>query len=144
MAQANAEPTFRFVYDVPVRFHDLDAMGHAHHSLPLVYMEEARAAYWREIAGKQGLDQIDYVIGSFSLRFIERIHFPGTVHVGLRVSRLGTASFTMQYELRDGVGNLVATGESVQVMYDYAVQASKPIPPEVRSRIAAYEPSLEA
>src|SRR5688500_4485203 len=111
--------SFRFVYAVPVRFHDLDAMGHAHHSLPLIYMEEARAAYWRDIAGKDGLDQIDYVMGSVSLRFIQRIHFPGVVQVGLRVSRLGSSSFSMEYELRNENGELLATGESAQVMYDY-------------------------
>jgi acyl-CoA thioester hydrolase len=138
------DSSFRFFYDVPVRFHDLDAMGHAHHSLPLIYMEEARAAYWRDIAGKDGLDQIDYVIGSFTLRFIQRIHFPGTVRVGLRVSRLGTSSFNMEYELHDENAQLLATGESTQVMYDYSTSASKPIPPEVRSRIEAYEPSLSA
>ncbi|MEX2282106.1 MAG: thioesterase family protein [Gemmatimonadota bacterium] len=133
---------FRFVYPVPVRFHDLDAMGHAHHSLPLVYMEEARAAYWRDIAGKDGLDQIDYVIGSFSLRFIQRIHFPGVVRVGLRVSRLGKSSFSMEYELRAENGELLATGESAQVMYDYAAGASKPIPADLRNRIEGYEPQL--
>ena len=136
--------SFRFVYAVPVRFHDLDAMGHAHHSLPLIYMEEARAAYWRDIAGKDGLTQIDYVIGSFSLRFIQRIHFPGVVRVALRVTRLGTSSFTMQYELHDENGHLLATGESTQVMYDYSNNTSKPIPPDVRSRIEAFEPLLSA
>src|SRR6185436_7315844 len=112
-------------------FHDLDAMGHAHHSLPLIYMEEARAAYWREVAGKAGLSQIDYVIGSFSVRYLGRIHFPGTLRVALRVSALGTASFTMQYALHDEQGTLVATGESTQVMYDYEAGRSKPIPAEV-------------
>jgi acyl-CoA thioester hydrolase len=137
VSQSDGE--YRFFYEVPVRFHDLDAMGHAHHSLPLIYMEEARAAYWRDVAEKAGLDQIDYVIGSFSLRYHERIHFPGTIRVALRVSRVGNSSFTMQYELQDENGVLVANGESVQVMYDYAAGASKPIPGAVRSRIKAFE-----
>jgi acyl-CoA thioester hydrolase len=136
---SQSEGDYRFFYEVPVRFHDLDAMGHAHHSLPLIYMEEARAAYWRDIAEKVGLDQIDYVIGSFNLRYHERIHFPGTIRVALRVSRVGNSSFTMQYELQDENGVLVANGESVQVMYDYAAGASKPIPGAVRSRIEAFE-----
>jgi acyl-CoA thioester hydrolase len=40
-----------FRTSVPVRFRDLDAMGHAHHTLPLIYLEEARAAFWRELKG---------------------------------------------------------------------------------------------
>jgi acyl-CoA thioester hydrolase len=136
---SQSDGDYRFFYEVPVRFHDLDAMGHAHHSLPLIYMEEARAAFWREIAEKVGLDQIDYVIGSFNVRYHERIHFPGTIRVALRVSRVGNSSFTMQYELQDENGVRVASGESVQVMYDYAAGASKPIPIAVRRRIEAFE-----
>jgi acyl-CoA thioesterase FadM len=48
----------------------------------------------------------------------------------------------MEYQLHDENGQLLATGESTQVMYDYTRNASKPIPPEVRSRIEAFEPTL--
>ncbi len=56
---AGASPeAYRFRYAVDVRFRDLDPMGHAHHSLPLIYFEEARAAYWRDVVGQGGLTGI--------------------------------------------------------------------------------------
>ena len=42
----------RFHHAVAVRFRDLDAMRHVHHTAPLLYIEEARAAYWRAVAGR--------------------------------------------------------------------------------------------
>ncbi len=132
-------PEFRFVYEVPVRFRDLDPMGHAHHSLPLIYIEEARAAYWRDVVGRQGLGEIDYILAQATLRFVRRIEFPGTLRIGLRVSRLGGSSFTMEYELRDTYGDVLTTAETVQVMYDYEAARSKPIPAEIRERIGSYE-----
>src|SRR5688572_5069403 len=119
MSQPERNPSlgnFRFQYEVPVRFRDLDPMGHAHHSLPLVYIEEARAEYWRQVVGSSGLDAIDYVIAQVTLRFLQRIHYPCTLRIGVRVSRLGTSSFTMGYELRDESGELLVTAETVQVM----------------------------
>jgi acyl-CoA thioester hydrolase len=139
MPETPEHGSFRFTYDVPVRFRDLDAMGHAHHSLPLVYIEEARAAYWRDVVGRAGLDDVDYVLGQVTVKFRHRIRFPATLRVGLRVSRIGNSSFVMEYEIRDPTGTVVATAETVQVMYDYAAGTSKLMPAEIRSRIEAYE-----
>jgi acyl-CoA thioester hydrolase len=138
MAHAPESGAFSFFYEVPVRFRDLDALGHAHHSLPLIYIEEARAAWWREIVGQHGLDSIDYVLGQISVSFRRRILYPGTVRVGIRVGRVGNSSFTMEYELRSADGDLLATAETVQVMFDYAAGSSKPIPAAIRQRLTVY------
>ncbi len=129
----------RFRHPVAVRFRDLDPMGHAHHTLPLIYFEEARAAYWREVAGRSGLQDIDYVIGEVQVRFHSRVRWPARLEVGVRVSRIGGKSFVMEYELRDGEGVLLATGRTVQVMYDYVAGRSIPVPAELVERIRAFE-----
>ena len=130
---------FRFVHEVAVRFRDLDPMGHAHHSLPLMYWEEARARYWRRVAGRETVSDIDYVMGEFTLRFHRRILFPSTLRAGVRTTRLGRSSFDMEYGLWDEEGRLVSSGSSVQVMFDYGAGASKRIDPETRSRVERFE-----
>ena len=45
----------------------------------------------------------------------------------------------MQYELRDEEGVVLATGETVQVMYDYEKRKSMRMPAEVRERIERFE-----
>lgn len=116
-------------------------MGHAHHTLPVIYFEEARAAYWRDIAG---CVTIDYVLAEIRVQFRQRILYPAELTVRTGVGHLGNASFEMRYELTDGDGALLATGESVQVMYDYANNRSMPIPTEVRARIERFERPDEA
>jgi len=117
-------------------------MGHAHHSLPLIFFEEARARYWREVAGRGAVESIDYIMADVQVRYHERILFPGRVRVGVRTTRLGTSSFDMEYELRradDAV--LLATGHTVQVLYDYAAGRSRPIDDDLRRRITEFEGS---
>lgn len=133
------KPRFRFRRFVDVRFRDLDAMGHAHHTLPLVFLEEVRAAYWREVAGRAGLRDIDYVMAEVTVRYHRRIEWPARVDVGIRVSRLGDKSFTMEFEILGEDGEPVASGATVQVSYDYEAGTSRPIPTELRSRIEAFE-----
>jgi acyl-CoA thioester hydrolase len=129
----------KFNCRVPVRFHDLDVMGHAHHTLPIIYFEEARAAYWREIAGRTNVVDIDYVLAEIRVQFKQRLLYPATLMVRTGVTHVGNASFTMAYELTDEEGVVLATGESVQVMFDYERGKSMRMPPEVRTRIENYE-----
>ncbi len=138
-AAAIAPGLFRFRHPVEVRFRDLDPMGHVHHAVPLFYFEEARAAYWRDVAGQGGLAGIGYIMAQVGVRFHARIHFPQRLEVLARVSRLGAKSWGMQYQLRGSGGELLASGESTQVMYDYGSGATTAIPDEIRGRIRRFE-----
>lgn len=131
--------SLKFSYRVPVRFHDLDAMGHAHHTLPIVYFEEARAAYWRDVAGRPTVDDIDYVLAEIRVQFKQRILYPATLTVRTGVTHLGNASFTMAYELANEEGTILATGESVQVMFNYQTSRSMRMSDEARKRIEEFE-----
>lgn len=124
--------------DVPVRFRDLDAMGHAHHTLPLIYLEEARAAFWRELKRSTSIDAIDYVMAEITLRFHARTLYPSSVMVALAVRRVGAKSFTTEFEIRSSDGALLSSGSAVQVAYDYAGERSKPIDDADRALLEAW------
>jgi acyl-CoA thioester hydrolase len=134
-----ARSDFRFVHHVDVRFRDLDPAGHAHHSLPVIYWEEARSRYWDEVAGRSGLEAIDYIMAELRVRYRARIRYPARLAVAVRVSRIGRSSFDMEYGLWAPDGQLLASGRSSQVMYDYARSCTIPMDPETRARIQAFE-----
>jgi acyl-CoA thioester hydrolase len=129
----------KFLHPIAVRFRDLDPLGHAHHTLPIVYFEEARAAYWREVAGRATLGDIDYVLAEIRLQLKQRVLYPAQLVAKAGVVHIGNASFVMAYELVAEDGAVLATAETVQVMYDYVTNRSKPMPPEVRARIEQFE-----
>jgi acyl-CoA thioester hydrolase len=131
--------SYRFYRDVEVRFRDLDSLGHVHHSLALMYVEEARAAYWREVAGRPTVEDIDYVIGEVKIRYHERIMYPGSVRVGVRVSRIGGKSIDMEFEIRSLEGALLVSGGTTHIMFDFAAGASMAVPVSLRERLEEYE-----
>lgn len=130
---------YRFHHDVDVRFKDIDVGGHAHHSHALVYMEEARAAYWRDVAGRPDPADVDYILAEARVRWHRRILYPQRLRVGLRVSLLGKRHFEMEYEVRDSDGELLASGTTTQVMYDYGRAASVAVPPDLRRALEAFD-----
>jgi len=131
--------SFRFTCPVDVRFKDIDVGGHAHHSHALVYMEEARAEYWRQVVGRPHSEEVDYILAEAKLRFHRRVLYPGRLEVAVRVARLGKRHFEMDYEVRSAEGDLLISGSTVQVMYDYAAGATRAIPTEVARAIQALD-----
>lgn len=134
-----SDPILRFRHRVPVRFRDIDIGGHAHHSVALMYFEEARAAYWRDVMGRPGIEDIDYVLAEATLRYRQRVLYPDDLEVAVGIVRLGKKHFEMAYEVRSGEGALLVSGRTIQVMYDYAAGRSTRIPAELRERILAHE-----
>jgi len=130
---------FRFTHPVAVRFKDIDVGGHAHHSHALVYFEEARAAYWREVAGRQGVDDVDYILAEAEIRYHRRVLYPDTLRVGVRIPTLGKKHFVMEYRAWSSEGEHLLTGRTTQVMFDYAAGKTSRIPDELRERIEAFE-----
>ncbi len=130
---------FQFVHPVDVRFRDIDLGGHAHHSQALVYFEEARIAYWREVVGQKRIEELDYILAEVQVRYHARVLYPGRVEVAVRVSRMGRKDLEMEYEVRSASGQRLASGRTIQVMYDYAEGRSKRIPEEIRERIRRFD-----
>lgn len=133
------DPLYRFHHSVDVRFSDVDVGGHAHHAQALVYFEEARAAYWREVVGREGTGEVDYVLAEARVRWHRRVLWPQKLSVGVRVSRLGRKHFVMEYEVCGPDGTRLQSGETTQVMYDYDAGAPKRLPDEVRATIEAFD-----
>jgi acyl-CoA thioester hydrolase len=130
---------FTFWHPVNVRFKDIDVGGHAHHSLALVYFEEARAEYWKDVVGRGELDEIDFILAEARVRYHQRVLYPLRMVVGVRVSNLGKKHFVMEYLALGEDGEELLSGETTLVMFDYGSALTKRIPPEVRAAMEAQE-----
>ncbi len=134
---------FKLWHEVDVRFKDIDVGGHAHHSLALIFFEEARARYWRDVVGKGTLDQVDFILAEARIRYHARVLYPLRLKVGVRVSLVGRKHFVMEYLVRDLQGETLVSGETTLVMFDYQAQRSKAVPVEVRTTILRWEEEAE-
>ena len=130
---------FKFRHAVPVRFKDVDVGGHAHHSQALVYFEEARWAYWKEVVGASTLADVRYILAEARVRYHQRVLWPALLDVGVRVSLLGRKHFEMDYEVLTREGERLVSGSTVQVWFDYAQGRSTRIPEGVRALLESHD-----
>ena len=118
-----------FETTVPVRYRDLDPMGHVNNAVYATYLEEVRTAFFRE---EVGIDLADSraALASLSIEFRAPIEGTGAVRAVLDVTDVGTTSLTFGYELHYE-GHLVAEGETVQVAI--GEDGPEPLPDAVRA-----------
>jgi acyl-CoA thioester hydrolase len=126
-----------FTTTVPVRYRDLDPMGHVNNAVHATYIEEARVAYFKSVLGVD-LDTVETVVVSLSIDYNQPITLNDELVVEVTVPHIGTTSVSTAYELRVD-GTVVATATVVQVLYDSEQEAPTPIPDDWRSRLAAFE-----
>lgn len=128
-----------FTTIIPVRFSDLDCMGHVNNAVYFSYMEQARiefCAQFPEIDFRNPKNRIGkgLILASISCDFKRPVELGEIIEVDIAVCRVGNSSFDTTYELRlANTTTLVANGKSVQVYYDYAIGKSLPLPQTLRA-----------
>ena len=129
----------QLVFDavVPVRWGDMDAMGHVNNTVYFRYMEIARLDWLSTVdlrAVPQGQGPV--IVNAFC-NFHQDLRHPGDVRVSLFVANPGRSSFDTFYELRrtDDATTLHATGGAKTVWIDHALRKSAPLPEVLRQRI---------
>ena len=112
-----------------IRWDDLDAFGHVNNAAYLTFAQEARSDFFWFSRKRAGVDPIlaDMVVARAEVDFIEPIYEGGTeIDVSISVSRIGTASFDLVYELSSG-DLLHARAKTVQVAVSMDTKRSRPI-----------------
>jgi acyl-CoA thioester hydrolase len=123
--------------EIPVRYRDIDSVGHVNNAVYVTYLEQARVEYIEEVLGASALDP-GFVIANVEVDYERPILVDETVTVGLGVTDIGTASIEMAYDVRAN-GHRAATATSVLVPYNRESGESRPVPDEWRELIAAHE-----
>jgi acyl-CoA thioester hydrolase len=133
---------FRFYHPIEVRYGDLDPQGHLNNAKYLTFMEQTRVEYFLKLGLWDGNSfmNIGIILADAQVSFKTPILYTHQVLVGMRVSKIGNKSITMNYCLEEGqAGTLFATGTSVVVAYDYHQAQTVLVAHEWRQVISEFE-----
>lgn len=139
---------YRHTLEIPVRFADLDAMGHLNNAKYLTYIEQARVEYVIQVCGWSGAwSDLGMILAKMTIEFKRPVLYGDKVVVYTRCSRIGSKSFDLEYVLTrqqpESAAQVAATALSVMVAYDYAQQQSIAVPASWRQAISLYEPAFK-
>ncbi|MBU1238061.1 MAG: acyl-CoA thioesterase [Gammaproteobacteria bacterium] len=122
---------------IPVRWGDMDAMGHVNNTIYFRYAEQSRIE-WLESLGFSldvGRDEAAVIVNA-SCTFLLPITYPATVEVLLYADRPGRSSVPTFYEMRCvGDEKLYAEGAAKVVWFHPATGKSMELPARIRALI---------
>ena len=144
----------RHIYACPMRWSDMDVFGHINNVNFLRYLEEARIDFMFTQAAAAGAGE--FAGGSVVARheidyLIPLVYRPEPIIVETWITKLGRASFTVTYEVKDvGTGpdakdKVYARAKTVCVPYDLAAGRPRRLTPGEHAFLAEYlEPQTVA
>jgi len=126
---------------IPIRWGDMDAMGHVNNAVYFRYMEQTRISWFDALVPDSALwGSTGVVIANALCNFKRPLTYPGTVEVRLLVGSPGGSSLPTHYELRiEGDAALYADGAARVVFIDTRKQKAVRIPEAIRARLAQLE-----
>ena len=128
----------RFSIRIPVRFRDIDALGHVNNSVYFTYMEQARTEYWMKMMNIRDLREVSFIVARAECDFKIAARFGDELEVSMITTTIGNSSFVWEYEIRSVANTqLMALGKTIQVYYDYGTQKPLPVPENVRAKLLA-------
>jgi len=112
---------------MPIRWGDMDAMGHVNNTVYFRFMEQARISWFNALVPERDAwRSTGIVIVNASCNYKRPITYPGTVEIRLLVGEPGSSSVPTFYELRvDDDPAPYADGAAVVVFVD--MQSQKPV-----------------
>jgi acyl-CoA thioester hydrolase len=119
---------------IPIRWGDMDAMGHVNNTLYFRYLETIRIEWLAQVGAQPDPSGTGPVIVNAFCSFLRQLEYPGEVLATLFVSSPGRSSFDTWITLErvDQPGVVSAEGGATVVWVDFPSGKSVPMPDALR------------
>ncbi len=128
------ERRLAFEMRIPIRWGDMDAMGHVNNAVYFRYLETLRLEWFGSLGCMPGTSGIGPLIVNAFCNFIRQLEYPGEVLARHYVGAVGRSSVDTYATLERGdqPGLVHATGGATVVWTQFRAQKSVPIPEPIR------------
>ena len=129
----------KLVYEmtIPIRWGDMDAMGHLNNGTYFRYLETARIDWMRSIGCEINPKGEGFLIINAFCTFHKQLEYPGDAIVKMYSSDVGRSSFESWATISrsDDAERVYASGGATTVWVDFPAQKSMPIPDWMRKHL---------
>lgn len=130
----------KLVYEMtmPIRWGDMDAMGHVNNTVYFRYIETTRIEWFRSLNSTPGPGGEGPVIVNAFCSFFRQLEYPGDIRVRLYTSDPARATFETWAEIErvDNPGVIYAAGGGTTMWVDFPRQKSVTLPDWLRAIVS--------
>ncbi len=118
---------------IALRFSDFDLYGHANNAIYFTYLENARINLFKDVFQELTARGIFIVVVRAECDYRIPIVPNDTVVVSGWISRIGTTSFDLEYQIHDNAGKIFAAAKTTMVCFDTLQKRPTTVPDCVKS-----------
>jgi acyl-CoA thioester hydrolase len=119
-------------FRLATRYADYDTKGHVNNAVFLTYFEVAREKAWLDAVG--GGADAPFILAEATVRYVRPAMIGVPLDIEITTSEVRSKAWVWRYRVVDARDDaVIAEGQTVQVMYDYAARRSVEIPTDVRA-----------
>ena len=108
-----------------LRYSDTDRQGHINNAVFATFFETGRVEIISQIERHAEVTDREFVLARITIDYLQEVHWPGTVTIGSRISRVGTSSLTVEQVIVVDE-TVCARAESVMVQIRTSTRRSEP------------------
>ena len=139
--------TLTYEMTIPIRWGDMDAMGHVNNTVYFRYLESIRIEWLHALAGPSpnAAGEGPVIVNAFC-NFLRQLKYPGDVLAKHYVGAAGRSSLEtyVTLERTDEPGAFYATGGARIVWVNYREEKSVALPEEIRVLLESSAPASGA
>jgi acyl-CoA thioester hydrolase len=123
---------------IPIRWGDMDAMGHVNNTVYFRYLETVRIDWFRSIGCAPAPQGEGPVIVNAFCNFYKQLEYPGDILAKMYVSDPGRTTFESwcTLERSDRPGEVCSAGGATTIWVDFPRQKAVPLPDWVRALVS--------
>lgn len=134
---SNAERVLTFELVQPIRWGDMDAMGHVNNTVYFRYMEQTRISWFSFLGLPPDPTGEGPIIVNTFCNFLRELAYPGDIICRHYVGAIGRSSFDTMIDIvrADDPQTVCAAGGAKVVWVNFPKRKSEPLPPWARAAI---------
>ena len=115
-------------YTPEVRFSDVDVYGIVHNAVYLVYLEEARIHWWRQVVGQAwNWHEVGVLVAHHDIDYLRPLKFGDAPSILCEVGKVGDKSIEVKYRV-EVAAELVTQAKTVLVCFDHRKKVTTHVP----------------
>lgn len=136
--------SYRFSYDMPTRFSDIDLQNHLNNTRIGEFYQEGRVRFFNGLVDAKKMQRPDWLrvlVANIDINYLAEVNYPQIVSMKLAIAKLGRTSITLQMAMFSE-GHCAGLAKVVIVIGNE--QGTAPIPDDWRAALTDYLLPAEA
>ncbi len=85
--------SFRHIKHIPIRYDDLDTMGHVNNKAYLAFLEESRIDFHQKVFGLTDMMRFSMVVAKIEINYMRPVLYGDNLFAYSKLNKLGNTSF---------------------------------------------------